>query len=239
MRPRYAGLLLVTAFGCGEALPTGPPPGPDPRKSSFQTTFPLDENPIAEGGEWVNGQLLGLDWSDVRTNGQGRAWGLQTGAQYADATALLTGSWPADQYAEATVYLDVLGPPRCHQEVELRLRSAVGAHLNRGYEIYWQVGQTSTAYVAVARWHGPFGQFLRIAKLMGTQYGVVTGDVVRAEIVGSTIRAYRNGVLLVQVTDTTWTDGAPGVGFNLENSQTGCPGTNADYGFTRFEAGSM
>lgn len=35
---------------------------------------------------------------------------------------------------------------------------------------------------------------------------------------------------------TVWTDGNPGMGFNLENAPFGCSGTNGDYGFTSFTA---
>src|ERR1700745_3544768 len=34
---------------------------------SYETSFPLAENPISENGNWVNGQAQGLDWSDVST----------------------------------------------------------------------------------------------------------------------------------------------------------------------------
>ena len=34
---------------------------------TYTTNFPLMENPISEGGNWVNGQAVGLDWTDIRT----------------------------------------------------------------------------------------------------------------------------------------------------------------------------
>jgi len=52
----------------------------------YITSFPLTENPISEGGKWINGLTTGLDWSDVRTV-SGIAYNDQTkDAHYNDAT---------------------------------------------------------------------------------------------------------------------------------------------------------
>ena len=32
---------------------------------SYSTNFELDENPISEGGMWLNGRKDGIDWIDV------------------------------------------------------------------------------------------------------------------------------------------------------------------------------
>jgi hypothetical protein len=33
----------------------------------YTTNFPLTENPISEGGRWINGGAVGLDWTNVST----------------------------------------------------------------------------------------------------------------------------------------------------------------------------
>ena len=146
-------------------------------------------------------------------------------ARYADATALLTGTWRADQATEGTVYAGkTFGSP----EVELRLRSSLSPHSATGYEISNSVSRGDSSYLIIVRWNGRLADFTYLANLRGPQYGVKSGDVVKATIVGNVITAYKNGVPLAQVKDNTFSAGSPGMGFN--------EGTNGDYGFTSFKA---
>ncbi len=192
--------------------------------NSYATHFPLTENPISEGGHWITGKAVALDWGDISTT-PALAIGRAGPARYADATALLKGTWGPDQSAEATVYAGkTFGSP----EVELRLRSSLSAHVAAGYEISNSVSSDASAYLIIVRWNGPLADFTYLANLRGRQYGVKTGDVVKATIVGNVITAYKNGVQLAHVTDKTYSTGNPGMGFN--------EGTNGDYGFTSFTA---
>jgi hypothetical protein len=196
----------------------------------YTTTFPSTENPISEGGNWINGKTNGLDWADVRTT-PGFAFGTQSGTNgYDDSTALLTGTWGPDQTAEATVHLGNQGVPPIYEEVELRLRSAISAHTCTGYEITFQARSVSNAYVQIVRWNGPLGSFTYVTDRNGP--GLHDGDVVKATIQGSTITVYLNGTQILQGTDSTYATGAPGIGFYLQ----GATGLNADYGFTNFMA---
>ena len=72
----------------------------------YTTNFPLTENPISEGGEWINGGVVGLDWTNLSTT-PGFTFGTQPGtagsASWADSWALLTGAWGPDQTAQATI----------------------------------------------------------------------------------------------------------------------------------------
>ncbi len=200
---------------------------------TYTTSFPLTENPISEGGNWINGGTVGLDWTNVSTT-PGLAIGHETGtANFTDATALLTGSWGADQSAMATVH-SVNQNDACYEEVELRLRSSLSAHSCTGYEISMKCSKTSSAYVIIVRWNGAVGDFTILTQLNGSAYGVADGDSVRATVVGNVITAYINGTQVAQATDGTFTTGNPGMGFNL----FGCSGgtTNSDYGYTNFKA---
>jgi hypothetical protein len=197
--------------------------------TSYSTTFPLAENPISEGGKWINGGVVGLDWYNAATT-PGRAHGVQSTSNpaYCDPTALLAGTWGPEQTAEGTVYCD--NPTSSYyQEVELRLRSTLSAHRATGYEIMYRCLKTSDGYTYIARWNGALGDF----KIIGGQggVGVSTGDVVKATIVGNTITAYINGVQVAQAQDNTFAQGSPGIGFNY-----GVGPTFADFGFTRFRA---
>ncbi|HKV75109.1 MAG TPA: hypothetical protein VJN95_11360 [Gemmatimonadales bacterium] len=203
---------------------------------TYSTTFPLTENPISEGGNWVGGFTQGGQWSDVQTT-PGHAIGRQQidwARSYSDGTALVTGAWAADQQATATVYSTGPAPDNYYQEVELRLRSAITTNSNTGYEISFKVSSNASAYLIIVKWNGPWGDFTYLpGGGSGATWGVQNGDVVSAKIVGNLITVYKNGVVVTTSTDNTYTTGAPGIGFNLEAAGAG---TNSNYGFSSFTA---
>src|SRR4029453_4297101 len=70
---------------------------------TYSTNFPLTENPISEGGNWVAGQFAGNNlWGDIQTNGT-IAFGVSEPTAYGDPTAILTGPWGPNQTAEGVV----------------------------------------------------------------------------------------------------------------------------------------
>jgi|SRR5450755_1504691 len=86
------GLVLVCLLSCA-----------DGSAQSYSTAFPLSENPISEGGKWINGGTVGLDWNNIYTSG-GFASGVgPSSTKYADPTAILAGSWGPNQTVQATV----------------------------------------------------------------------------------------------------------------------------------------
>ena len=230
-----SGSSVAGRSGVSNTFTVVAPGGDTTGVHTYTTTFAAVESPISEGGRWINGRTNGLDWSDVWSTG-GKGIGRQTGADYSDATALLTGTWSASQQATATVFTSGTVSEACYPEVELRLRSAISAHANRGYEISFKVSQSGTAYLIIVRWNGPFGDFTYLLKSNGAQYGVKNGDVISAKMVGNVITAYKNGVVMGSASDNTYADGAPGMGFNLANAPAGCPGSNDKYGYTQFSA---
>lgn len=203
---------------------------------TYTTKFPLTENPISEGGNWINGQTAGLDWANIRTT-PGFAFGTESGAvktvpeKYDDSAALLAGTWGPNQTAQATVHT-VNQNDKIWEEVELRLRSTLSAHRATGYEVNFRCSKTGNAYTEIVRWNGPLGSFTYLNRAVGSRYGVANGDVVKATIVGNVITTYINGVQVLQATDNTYTSGSPGMGFYIE----GTTGVNSDYGFTSFTA---
>ena len=223
-----------TAGGSGGSALGGASGGSGGSGRIYTTKFPLTENPISENGSWINGQTTGLDWHDVSTT-PGLAIGHQSGSSYTDGTALLTGSWGSTQTVEAVVHA-VNPNEACYQEVEMRLRSALSPHSCTGYEISFKATKSSSAYLIIVRWNGKLGDFTYLLNVSGAQYGVGSGDVVKATIVGDVITAYLNGVAVGTATDSTYATGSPGMGFNLETSTASCVGTNGDYGFTSFTA---
>jgi hypothetical protein len=206
------------------AQPTSP-------KRSYSTHFQVDENPISEGGKWINGGKDGIDWYNVIVK-NGVAYGAVTKGDYTDPTALLTGTWGKNQKVKARVFSRDQ-TEKYYQEVEIRLRSTLSPHRCTGYEVFWRCLKTDKAYVQIVRWNGKVRDWTSLKKRSGAQFGVKDGDLVEATIVGNVIKGYLNGVEVISATDDTFKEGSPGIGFNY-----GVEKTNGDFGFRSYEVES-
>lgn len=198
---------------------------------SYTTRFRQDEAPISEGGRWLNGGKDGLDWYNVVITG-GVAHGELSHGEFTDPTALLTGTWGKNQRVKARVF-SRNPTERYYQEVEIRLRSTLTPHRCTGYEVFWRCLKTPNAYVEVVRWNGKVKDWTSLRKLSGAKYGVKDGDLVEATVNGNVIRGFVNGVEVISVTDDTYAQGSPGMGFNYGVGQS-----NGDFGFTSYEVDS-
>jgi hypothetical protein len=219
---------------------------------SYRTNFELDENPMSEGGMWLNGKKDGIDWADVITK-NGGAYGSVTRmavaerrveqgnldpssgegsvpeGDYDDPTAVLTGSWGQNQHVKGKVFSK--NPTEEYfQEVEIRLRSTISPNSCTGYEVFWRCLKTENGYAEIVRWNGKVGDFTSLKKLIGAQYGVKDGDEVEATIHGNVLKGFINGVEVISATDDVFDSGSPGIGFNFFVGNT-----NVDHGFTYFE----
>jgi len=149
---------------------------------------------------------------------------------YNDDIAVLNTVFAANQYAQGTVFRAPGYSPGVSHEIELLLHFQITASSARGYEVLW----SQEGYMAIVRWNGPLGNYTPLVD--GLYIGpAVDGDVLRAEIVNNVIRVYKNGGLVATgPTDTTWTDGQPGIGF------WPTPGaTLQSYGWRSFAAGNL
>ena len=208
----------------------------------YSTVFNSTENPISEGGAWIDGKEVGLDWNNPRTlPGQAFAStlsGLLAGSdplrRYDDSIAHLSTSvatFASNQYAQGTVYKAAGYTTSGSHEVELLLRFQTTAHNARGYEILWGI----SGYVAIVRWNGPLGNYTPLYDPgVGSISVPADGDVLRAEIIGSTISVYKNGNLVKSVTDTTYASGQPGMGFWPVDGAT-----PQNLGWKSFQAGNL
>lgn len=219
---------------------------------SYSTRFAADEDPISEGGMWLNGKRDGIEWADVivrnglahgaptmmsvaeRRLEQGNLTGADADAgapegDYDDPTAVLTGPWGRNQHAKGRVF-SRKQTEEYFQEVELRLRSTIALHVCTGYEVFFRCLKTENAYAEIVRWNGPRGDFTSLRKLSGPNYGVQDGDLVEATIDGNVLRGFINGVEVISATDDVYDSGSPGIGFNFFVGDT-----NVDHGFTFFE----
>ena len=200
---------------------------------TYTTNFPLTENPMSEGGNWINGQTAGLDWKNFRTT-PGFAFGTQNGAggpPYDDSTAILSGTWGPNQTVQATVRTANQQTGGIYQEVELRLRTTITAHVNSGYEINCRCTHDGSQYQEIVKFNGPINSYTYLARLTGGR-GLYDGDVIKATMIGNVITVYQNGTQIAQATDSTFSSGSPGIGHWLRGPVDGVD----DYGFTSFSA---
>jgi hypothetical protein len=228
-----------------------PRPEAEPVRS-YRTRFRHDEDPLSEGGIWVNGRTDGIDWVDI-VAANGVAYGglsrmavaeqraqqgnLDPGTSadaapvgdYDDPTAVLGGVWGRNQHGKARVF-SRNQTEDYFQEVEIRLRSAIVPHSCTGYEVFWRCLKNENAYAEIVRWNGKAGDFTSLARRTGPDCGVQEGDLVEATIFGNVIRSYINGVQILEATDDVFAEGSPGIGFNFGVGQT-----NVDHGVTYFE----
>jgi hypothetical protein len=201
---------------------------------TYTTNFPLTENPISEGGNWIGGQSAGNNlWGNIRTNGT-MAYGVSEPTQYGDPTAILVGSWGANQTAQATIKINTTPSGTCCHEAEVRLRTTINAtnHTITGYEVYCSVN-SSNPYCHIASWGGPAGAWVNMESSPPHIY-LRNGDILKATVTGTnpvTITAYLNGTQIMSVQDSgnftfsdgkkygPWTSGKPGIGFyNNQNT---------------------
>jgi hypothetical protein len=199
--------------------------------AGYSTNFVTAEQPLSDGGTWIDGKATGLDWNDVQSVA-GEAYSAEFATGYNDGIAVLNASLAANQYAQGTVFRAADYSPGVSHEIELLLRFQITAHNARGYEVLW--GQTGE--LNIVRWNGALGDYTPLASTTGPNIGAaVDGDVLRAEIIGNTITVYKNGTLVFTgPSNSTWKDGQPGIGFWPKAGAT-----LASYGWKKFEAGSL
>ena len=192
---------------------------------SYTTNFPLAETSLSEAGRWINGGTVGLDWDNVQTQ-VNFALGTSPTGKFTDSTAVLAGTWAADQSAEATVRIRAENLDCCH-EVELRLRTTILPHSITGYEINCSVAKRQP-YIEIVRWNGVLNNFTYVARRNGT--GCADRDVLKATIVAGTIIVFKNEAEMLRGSDNNYASGAPGIGFYEIDKNVGY------YGFSSFTA---
>lgn len=198
---------------------------------SYETFFPLTENPISEGSNWINGLAVGLDWQDVRTT-TNKAFGVGVSTvNYDDPIASLTGTWGANQSVEATI-VNTNPTNGTTRELELRLHTSIAAHSSTGYECNLNT-QNGNCYMQIVRWEGGSGVFTVLTPTVVNPppSAVVTGDIFKATVVANAISVYLNGLLMLTVTDSVYPTGAPGIGFFGRT-----PAAMSEFGFSHLLA---
>jgi len=208
------------------------------KKQSYSTKLSATENPIYEGGKWINGHSIGLDWGDVQT-AAGLAIGTNVSAAppYDDSTAVLAGEWGSNQMAQATVYT-VNQTRAIAEEVELRLRTTITPHRITGCEFDYRVTSDGAQYLGIVRWEGKLNKctYLTHDPCTICGRGLHNGDTIKATAIGDTLALYINDRKYVELKDTKFLGGSPGIGFW---NWGGKVADNKNYGFTDFTASDL
>lgn len=198
----------------------------------FSTNFPATENPLSQGGIWLNGGTDGLDWTDCQTaSGLLGATSIESAPPpYNDSTACLKTAYRAfnaRQFAQGVIHR-ASGYTTGHEAL-LLLRWSISAHVARGYELYW----STNGGLTIVRWNGPVNDFNAIAT---TSPGLAAnGDTVRFEADGSNLAAKINGSTVLTISDSAWATGQPGLG----NNPYGAGSDFFSYGWSSYTAGDL
>lgn len=139
-----------------------------------------------------------------------------------------------NQWAQATIKVNgVLPQDGVTREVELHLRSTDSSNSAKLLEIDFGY----TGYIEVVVWNGAEGNFTVTSASGNAPHTPVTGDVINATIVGTTVSVYYNGVLNCSgdiSASLPPATGNLGMGFLIR------PGANhSDFGITSFAAGTL
>jgi hypothetical protein len=206
---------------------------------SYSTNFPVAQNPISQSGQFVTSTSPGVNWSGLELGGGGNlpvapvditAPGLAESVDYAnpnygDALAVLTGNWGANQSVSITVG-NIPATSLGYEEFEIHLRT--DPTTGTGYEITWGYNHN---YLLITTWNGGgvvgSGAYTVLYDV-ATKHAIKPGDTLTASIQGDVITMYTNGVQVAQITDSTFSSGNPGFGFNQ--------GGTSEYGISSFSA---
>lgn len=202
----------------------------------FVTSVTAVENPMSQGGAWLQGGADGLDWKNIRTS-SGVMNGEDAPVAFSDPHAVLKGNWGINQYASAVAYC--FSPDDTQfQEVEILLRHVVSAHVSRGIEVNWRCSGSAAGYSEGVFWNGALADFNAISHNDGATFSVVDGDIISATAIGPTISVYKNNTFKYSFVDpwfnfySTNSVGSPGVGFNYHDQAV----KHSEFGIKAFTA---
>ena len=229
--------------------PSVAPDHPTTRTATYTTNFPLSENPISDGGRWVNGGIFGK--TDVQT-APGKAYGTMVsfnGSQFIDSCACLSGFGPNH---EVLCTISNSGAVN-GLEVEILLRADItsahvflyeldcvyadgGIHLVR-----WDMTKANpNSYTVLRKSHTV------LRKLLGGEAPFSDGDQVYAKIVGTLVtcrykRVGEGAFSDLFTYDTAhdpvrYSSGNPGIGFWNE---TGSASNQSKFAWSDFIANTL
>lgn len=208
-------------------------------RTSYLTSFSKTETPIFEGGNWVGSGFGGFNTAVAVSGNLAFATQVDNG-NFNDSISFLTGGFPANQRASGTIHLTGSGiTGGAAQEVEILLRASISSS---GDSIHYECNLAyNGAYAGVVRLNGD-GTFIQGPTVAPGAFA--DGSVFTAQIVGSVVTTFLNGVQLQQLdmlttfnTKPLIASGCPGMGF-FRDAQGGTTTPNA-YCLSQWQALSL
>lgn len=204
---------------------------------SYDTSWPDDENPISQGGRWT--VAGGGFYNDIRSSG-GLCFAAADSPGYDDCLAMLDSPTIGNNHrVEITAHrVGGYDPADSHENGIYLRRGRAGAsnEFVTGYECLFPI--TGGSNFQIIGWLGThhdsldnFDLGIEVTSMNGGLGTIAHGDVLAAQIVGSTIKCYRNGTQFAQATDTRWATGKPGLGFFVRPG-----GTASSFCISRYRA---
>jgi len=140
--------------------------------------------------------------------GSGNAFATATNpSAFDDNCAHLIG-FSADHYIEGVVHRAVGYSPVDAHEIEWLLRADITPNFTRAYEVLADSG----GGFQIVLWNGDRGDFTVLSPTGPGTGTIAHGDVIRAQIVGTTITVFKNDVQVATVDNSVLTSGNPGIG---------------------------
>lgn len=198
-----------------------------PVGGSYSTTFPLNESPISENGNWVNNASGAFNHPVITTGGH--AVGPSSNGDN-DSIAQLVGTYGRDQTITARAYHSGSSGAA---EIELHLRMRT---LSTGEVYTYEVDIIpSLSEINLMKWSGTQGSVVQLATVAIS--AVNDGDTFVASAIGpgnaTVFTIQLNGTTLLTYTDTSaFTAGNPGIGLDAGNSSDGANFGWADFSVT-------
>jgi hypothetical protein len=156
--------------------------------ASYSTNFDGTENPLSEGGVWLNaGGAVAQYWQPMRKAG-GRIFGTNFATEYQDCVAIIDPNvipFGGNHVVRGKFHITGgYSAPDFTHESQLLLRGAFGNNFIRGYEILFQLGASKPT---IAKWYGAGGGgfFAQLANTSESDLGFQHGDIAIAQISGT------------------------------------------------------
>ena len=160
---------------------------------TYSSDFPTDENPVSEGGIWINGLKEGIDWADCvvsngRIHGGPTRMNRRRSAPSRPRSAPASMTTPPRRRATTTIPTAVitgrvgLEPVRQgHRRRRQPDRRVVPGGRDpaphviepnwcRGYEIFFRCLKDDLGYAEIVRWNGKIKDWTSLQKHVGPKY---------------------------------------------------------------------
>lgn len=231
------GTILQPGAGSLSLAGAAPALGP-----TYATTFQTVENPLSEGGRWVNSGAPTNGFTKMRVASAGKCYGTNTGSSFDDSYDHMSGwdNYP-NQWVQVVAGL-AAGLPNDgnSREIEIHLRG--NTDTTSGFKVYEIDIPYLDTNINLVRWDGTNGAFTVAAGGFVAPALPSDGDVWYAQISGNVITLKQNGVSCgtvnvssdANIGGTVYANGNPGIGAFIR------PGANnSDFYFKSFSAGFL